>query len=119
MLSCTILNKGHAYNYSLNNDVLSTSTDSKYKYLGIIISSDLKWNTHIDNILNKANQILGFIKRHLSKCDKTMKLLAYKTLVRPILEYSSSVWDPEYVYQIDKLERIQRRAARFILTRYD
>lgn len=46
------------------------------------------------------------------------KLTAYTSLVRPVLEYGSMVWDPSQKYQVDQLERIQRRAARFIMSDY-
>ena len=44
--------------------------------------------------------------------------MGYKALVRPIFEYCSCVWDPHTQKNIDKLEKIQRRAARFVLNRY-
>lgn len=48
-----------------------------------------------------------------------MKLTAYKCYVRPILEYADIVWDPYYQTAIDKIEKIQRRALRFIYNSYD
>ena len=51
--------------------------------------------------------------RNLNQCPQNIKSNAYKSLVRPLIEYSSSVWDPHTKILTNKLESIQRRAARF------
>ena len=61
---------------------------------------------------------MGFIKRNLKHANRDLKELAYTSLVRSILEYSYTVWDPFYQKDIDRLERVQRRAARFVLNDY-
>ena len=78
--------------YTLHNQNLS-ETDSA-KYLGVITTSDLQWNQHINNITNKANTLLGLLCRNLRIPSQTIKTHAYQSLVRPHLEYVSSVWDP-------------------------
>ena len=85
------LNKIQA-SYTLECAVLE-NVDS-IKYLGVTITNDLRWNTHISNICTKANRTLGFLRRTLFSCPQNMKEAAYKSMVRPILEYGSSVWDP-------------------------
>ena len=84
------------------------------KYLGITITNDLKWNAHIIKICTKANRTLGFLMRNLYSCPQDVKEATYKTLVRPILEYGSSVWDPYTQGLQDELEKVQNRAARFV-----
>ena len=64
------------------------------KYLGVTITNDLKWNTHISNICTKANRTLGFLRRTLFSCPQNVEKVAYKGMVRPILAYGGSVWDP-------------------------
>ena len=54
----------------------------------------LYWNTHISNVCTKANRTLGFLRWNLHSCPQEVKEAAYKGLVRPVLEYGSSVWDP-------------------------
>ena len=63
------------------------------KYLGINITNDFKWNMHVGNICTKANSILGFLISNFAACPQEVKKLTYKGLVRPFLEYGSSVWD--------------------------
>ena len=88
------------------------------KYLGVDITNDLSWGKHIQGICNKGNRILGVFYRNLSFCPRDVKLAAYKGLLRPVLEYASSVWDPHQIYLRVKLESVQRRAARFIASEY-
>ena len=85
-----------------------------HPYLGVEVTQSLNWNNHINNITTKANRSLGFIKRNLKRCPEQIKDQAYKSLVRPHVEYASSVWSPHQNYQVDKLEKVQRKAARFV-----
>ena len=87
-------------------------------YLGITVTNDLKWNTHVSNICTKAKWNHGFLKRNLAACPRDVKESAYKGLVRPILEYGSSVWDPQSILLQDELDKVQKRAARFVTGNY-
>ena len=82
------------------------------KYLGVTITSDLRWNTHVSNVCTKANRTLGFLRRNLYSCPQEVKEAAYKGLVHPVLDYGSSVWDPPGVVLQEELERVQKLAAR-------
>ena len=55
--------------------------------------------------------IEGFLRRNLFSCPQDVKEAAYKTLVRPILEYGSTVWDPHCNRLNDELENVQKRAG--------
>ena len=46
-------------------------------------------------------------------------LQAYKGFIRPVLEYASTAWDPHQSYLQEKLEKVQKRAARFIISNYN
>ena len=83
-----------------------------------MLANTMEWSTHINTTVKKANQTLGFIKRNLKCCPKKTKETAYKMLVRPKLEYCSSVWDPHQQAQTKKLKQVQRRAARFVQNDY-
>ncbi|MCG8048052.1 MAG: hypothetical protein JAY75_12610 [Candidatus Thiodiazotropha taylori] len=102
--------------YTLYGQVLESVTSSKY--LGVTINDHLTWNDHIQNTVTSANRTLGFIRRNIRTKDPSIREVAYKTLVRPVIEYSSPVWSPHHTTQINKVEMVQRRAARWTLSRY-
>ena len=102
--------------YTLEGTVLENV--ESIKYLGVTVTSDLKWNSHIRNVCSKANRTLGFLRRNLFSCPQDVKEAAYKSMVRPIPEYGSTVWDPHCIGLIDKLENVQKRAARFVTRNY-
>ena len=89
-----------------------------YPYLGVSLSEDLNWKPHILNITNKANSTLGFVKRNLHHCSQKVKDQAYKSPVRPALEYGCTLWDPYRVYQKSRLKQVQHRAERFVTRTY-
>ena len=89
-----------------------------HKYLGVILSDNLKWNRHIDAATAKASSIIGFLRRNLHNAPRNVKLQAYKSLVCPHLEYCCSVWDPFTQSNVNKIQAVQNRAARFILNDY-
>jgi len=103
------------YSYTLNGHQLKHYVA---KYLGVQISHDLRWDKHIDYITSKANSTLGFLRRNINIRNPQIKEHSYKTLVRPILEYSQSVCDPYTTGAVKKVESVQRRAARYTLNRY-
>ena len=82
------------------------------------ISDDLSWTKHINQTTAKGNNTLKFIKRNIQTHNIRIKETAYKTYVRPLLEYSSSVWDPWQKKYIEQLEMVQHRAVRYILNDY-
>lgn len=91
---------------------------SHHPYLGVELSSDLTWKNHIGMISGKAQKILNLLRRHLYNCNKEVKEKAFNSLVRPHLEYSSAVWDPYFNQDIQTLEKIQRKGARFVTGNY-
>ena len=92
-----------------------------YKYLGVVISSDLSWSSHIQLVCMKAKKILGLIYRNFAKytSDSSVLLKMYKALVRPHLEYAAQVWSPYMVKDIQLLEKVQRFALRICSRNYN
>ena len=98
----------HLHGHNLQN--VSTA-----KYLGVNIQDNLNWGLHLDTITNKANKTLGFLRRNLKIGNKKTKETAYKAFVCPILEYSTTVWDPHSANNIKTIEKVQRCAARWVI----
>ena len=102
-----------SYTLDPNGEILKSAKN--IKDLGITISYDLSWSDHIDEVVDKANKVLGVIKRVLGSNSVNEFSLLYKSLVRPILEYAAPVWRPFLVKGIVLLEKNQRRAAKLAL----
>jgi hypothetical protein len=64
--------------YTIHNHILEVVEESKY--LGVTISKDLTWKGHINNITNKANKTLGFIKRYIHGCTQKVKQHTFTTM---------------------------------------
>ena len=97
--------------YQINGIVLGVKQSATY--LGVLISSDLGWKVHTSDLAHKAHQRLGFARRNLRGAPFKYRELAYTSLVRPLMEYCDTVWDPTVKDYSDKLERVQRKAARW------
>ena len=115
---CNIMRATHArqkkfvFGYELDG-VLLKDTDST-SYLGVELSADMKWNSHVKKVTAKGNTLLGILRRNL----KNLKDLAYKSILRPKLEYACSIWDPYTDVNIKTLEGVQRRSACFVCNQF-
>lgn len=105
------------FDYGFNH--VSLCRVNEFKYLGILMTHNLSWSKHIDLTCNKALKKLGYLHRTLRLAPQETKLLTYKALIRPILEYGCVVWNPHKKCDIKKLESVQKRAVRFVCKRYD
>ena len=104
------------YQYSISDAVIQQVTHAKY--LGVTIDEKLSFNEHILKVTNKERQVNAFLRRNISNCPTHAKCNIYKIMVRPILEYGSTIWDPHTHLNINLLESIQRTAARFCYNNY-
>ena len=66
----------------------------------------------------RLNRTLGFLRRNIYSCPQEVKEAAYNGLVRPVLDYGSSVWDLPGVVLQEELESVQKHAARFVTGNY-
>ena len=88
------------------------------KYLGITITENMDWGQHISDISSKVTKTLGFLRRNLAFAPRSTEEVAYKTLVRPKLEYAAPIWSPDCETQIQQVEKAQRTAARWTCRRW-
>ena len=84
------------------------------KDIGIIFDAELKFSSHISEKVNKANSIMGLVRRTFTHLDKGNFALLFKSLVRPHLEFANQVWSPYLQKHIQEIENVQRRATKLI-----
>jgi hypothetical protein len=114
VLSITIKTSPLVAPYSLAGDLLSFS-DAEVD-LGITISPKLTWIDQVSKVKSKTNKLLGLIRRSiLEMTDIKAKKYLYLQLVGSNLAYASQVWCPQSVQLIENIEKVQRRATKFIL----
>ena len=91
-----------------------------YKYLGLLISSNMSWSTHITATCSKAKQILGLLYRRFygTASPDTLKQL-YLSMVRPHLDYACQIWDPHLAKDKKKLEDVQKFGCRLASHQWD
>ena len=118
---CTVMrisrkrDPGHT-KYTLLGEQLKEVSD--HQYLGIHIENNLKWDKQTQHAATKGTRALNFLKRNFNHCSKIVKVRLYHTLVRPHLEYASIAWHPSTAKNVNLLEMVQRRAARFVTGNY-
>ena len=90
-----------------------------HKDLGVLISSNLEWSPHLNNVLTKAYKTLGLIRRTFSQSmSPLVKVKLYISLVRSQIMCCSPVWRPHLIKDITNIEQLQRRATKYILHDY-
>ena len=91
-----------------------------YKYLGLLLSSDLSWSTHVESICSKTRKLLGLLYRQYYQLAEPHTLLQlYLSLIRPHLEYASPVWNPYLQKNMNSLENVQKFALKMCSKRWD
>ena len=101
----------HLYNNDGHRIELEQSDGEKDR---VFVDEILSFNKHIQNQVNKANSIMGLIRR--TYLDEQSFKYLFQTLVRPHIEYAEAVWSPFKVGDIEKIENVQRRATKQVPT---
>ena len=85
-----------------------------HKHLGVTLSNDLSWNSHIEDIVAKASQSLDVLNALKYKLDRVTLDKLYKSFIRSKLEYANITWDNCSKYLSDLIESVQYRAAKIV-----
>ena len=101
------------HSYSIGDQVIGSVTS--VKDLGILVSSDLSWDSHYSSIISKAYRSLAMLRRYIGSSSSTVKKLLYFSVVRSKLCYCSQLWRPVFFKHVFLFEQLQRRATKFIL----
>ena len=115
---CKILGMGKkelTHQYYMTKDDHSRIALSRVqdeKDVGVTFDEDMTFRKDISTRANKANAIMGIIRRTYTYLDPQSFKLLFKSLVRPHLEYGASIWNPRLKRDITELEKVQRRATR-------
>ena len=69
-----------------------------FKYLGVLLSSDISWSAHVQSVCSKARKLVGLLYRqfYTSNANRDTMLKMYTAIIRPHLEYAAQVWDLTY-----------------------
>ena len=84
-------------------------------YLGIYVYSNLSWSYHCKMVASKASKLLNVLCRTMCGCTTLAKDVAYRSIVRPSMEYACALWNPHTEKDCALLDAVQNRAARWIL----
>ena len=85
------------------------------KFLGVVITDNLCWSSHIESTCLKAKKQLGLIHRHFHQAPRVACERLYKLMVLPHLDYCACVWDPHQAKYKEKLNSVQAFASKVIL----
>ncbi|KAK4832702.1 hypothetical protein QYF61_025163 [Mycteria americana] len=112
---CKVLHLGK-HNPGVQHRLGSTwlGSSSVERDLGVLVDNKLNMSEQCAAAAKKANRMLGCINKGITSTDKEVIIPLYSALVRPHLEYCIQFWSPLHKKDVDRLERVQRRATKMI-----
>ena len=98
---------------TLRNSPLTVA--QKHKHLGIIFQHDLRWTEHVEYIVKKSLKSFNILFRLRSTLTSDSLSHIYQTYILPIFSYANNALTPLSHTSLDRLERLQWKAARICL----
>lgn len=99
----------HPTLYMLNQTIPEVND---HKHIGIILSNDCKWHSHIEYITEKAWKRVNIMRKLKFCLDRKSLEIIYTSFIRPILEHADVVWGNAFQYELESLDKIQNECAR-------
>ena len=87
---------------------------SSVKLLGVEIDHDLSFTSHVEKVCKKLSQRIGILKKIRSCLTMQQRLLYYNAMIKPVLNYVSTVWTSCNKENLGHVLKMQKRAARVI-----
>ena len=118
---CKVLHLGRSnqeYTYCMkdhgSDKIENLESSEGEKDLGILVDHELKFSRHVETQVNKANKILGMVRRSYQYLDGETLRMLFTALIRPHLEFANVAWSPRYQKDKDLIEGVLRRASKMV-----
>nr|CAD2204114.1 unnamed protein product [Meloidogyne enterolobii] len=103
--------------FILDTRIIPNPQNEPVRDLGVYFTKELKWDKHINIITRKAYNTLFSIIRNIKSNNSIVLIQLYKTYIRSILDFASSVYNTHFRKDIDKLENIQKTYLKIVYRR--
>ena len=116
--SCMTLGTKHRLNGSkldINADNIKIKQVSDQKLLGLHIDENLNWCSHIDHLCKTVSSKISLLRQLSEYVPAHVQRLFYQGYILPLLDYGSVIWGSSSTANIERLTKLQKRAARIIL----
>ena len=95
-------------------DSVTVEVEKQVKILGVTLDRHLTFKNHISNVVNTCNGVIGELKRVAHRLSRKVCKLFYTAIIRSNLEYASALLIPVAKSHLERLDIVQRKAARVI-----
>ena len=118
---CSVMHLGYTtpcFDYKMFDPIqgkhLPLKSSSIERDLGVLVDSELNFSKHTTQQVNKANRIMGLVRRSYTFLDSYSFKRLFVSLVRPLLEYCNSITSPRLIGDQQKIESVLRRATKLV-----